>query len=186
MAATLESSAYGVIGFVALLRGINLGRRTVRMDALREVFEAQGFKSVKTLLASGNVIFQAKDANVAKLRAKIEDALQKAFGFQVHVILRSAKEIQALVDSEPFKGVRVTPQTRLYLTFLSETPKSPGKIIGRGYAMREATAGHLACALSPKQSTPDYMDTLSKRYGEELTTRNWNTVMKIHAAMQGK
>ncbi|MEX1247143.1 MAG: DUF1697 domain-containing protein [Anaerolineales bacterium] len=172
--------------YIAFLRGINLGGRTIKMDALRKVFEEQGFTGVKTLLASGNVIFETDAAGADKVRAKIEGAIKKTFGFDVHVILRSAKEIQALVDAEPFKGVKVTPQTRLYLTFLSETPKPPSTALGGGYAMREATTGHLACALSPKQSTPDYMDMLSKRYGENITTRNWNTVIKIRAAMQGK
>jgi uncharacterized protein (DUF1697 family) len=176
--------------YVAFLRGINLGRRTIKMDALRGVFDAQGFKDVHTLLASGNVVFESKSGSPTVVRAKIEAAIEKAFGFKVPVILRSAGEIRALIDEQPFSGVKLTPKTRLYITFLSEPPTS--KLItvqnprGSGSGIRAVTKGHIVSVLDAKDSTPDHMTFLSKEFGADITTRNWNTVLKVHALMQGK
>ena len=65
--------------YVAFLRGVNLGKRTVRSAELKAAFEAMGFAEVKTLLASGNVLFDA--ASARGLRQKIEAGLAAAFGF---------------------------------------------------------------------------------------------------------
>lgn len=172
--------------YVALLRGINLGKRQIKMDALRRTFEQQGYTDVKTLLASGNVVFAAEEASAETVRAKIETTIKEGFGFDVHVILRSAKEIQALVDSEPFKGVKVTPETRLYITFLSKPPKAATKALAGKHGIRAVAKTHVVSGLSGTDKTTDHMDLLVKEFGANITTRNWNTVMKIHAALQGK
>ena len=66
---------------VAFLRGINLGRRTIKMDALRKTFESAGYKNVKTILASGNVVFETNATDAKKLRADIEVTLSdKGYG----------------------------------------------------------------------------------------------------------
>ena len=63
--------------YAAFLRGVNLGKRTVKSAELKAAFEAMGFGNVKTLLASGNVLFDAKSAK--GLREKIESGLEQAF-----------------------------------------------------------------------------------------------------------
>ncbi|HLD93419.1 MAG TPA: DUF1697 domain-containing protein [Anaerolineales bacterium] len=174
--------------YVALLRGINLGKRQIKMAELKKVFETQGYQDVRTLLASGNVIFTAKETKATKLRSKIGVAIKKQFGFGVPVILRSEKEVQALIKSDPFKGVKAAPQTRFYITFLSELPRSklktPYNSMGGEYLMLAITKGHVVSVLGPKVKSPDVMDFLGEEFGSNITTRNWNTVKKIHAAMQ--
>lgn len=173
--------------YVALLRGINLGKRQIKMAELKALFERQGYKDVKTLLASGNAVLTAKDGKVKALQGKIENAIKVEFGFDVPVVLRSEKEIAALVKGDPFKGVKITPQTRLYITFLSESTKSklktPFKSMGGEFVISEITNGHVVSILGPKVSSPDVMDFLGKEFGKEITTRNWNTVTKIAKAM---
>jgi uncharacterized protein (DUF1697 family) len=175
--------------YVALLRGINLGKRQIKMAELKALFERQGYKDVKTLLASGNVIFTTKNGDAKTLRGKIEKAIKGEFGFDVPVILRSENEIAVLVKDNPFKSVKVTPKTRLYVTFLSEPSKSklkaPYKSMGGEFVIQAITKGHVASVLGPTVGSPDVMDFLSKEFGSNITTRNWNTVMKIHAAMEG-
>jgi len=172
---------------VAFLRGINVGGKTIKMDALRKMFEVLGYENVRTLLASGNVIFESKTASEDKLRAEIETGIKKSFGHDVHVILRSEKEIQELVKSDPFKGVKVTPKTRLYITLLSESPKSnlktPHKSMDGEYIIREINNKYVVNVLGPQVGTPDVMDFLGKEFGNKITTRNWNTMIKIHKAM---
>lgn len=170
--------------YVALLRGINLGKRQIKMAELKILFEELGFTDVRTLLASGNVVFAAKDAKPEALGSKIEAAIKEKFGFDVPVILRSEKEIGALVASNPFKGVKVTPQTRLYITFLSEPPKAKLKAPYKdGDFTLRAITNHLVSVLGPQTVSPDVMDFLGKQFGKDITTRNWNTVMKIAKAM---
>src|SRR5690349_7819174 len=107
--------------YVALLRGINVGGKMVAMSKLKAALEELGITDVKTLLNSGNVIF---DTNTSKelLRSKIEKHLEKTFGFHIYVLIRTMSDIKKIIDSKPFEKVPVTPQTRLYVTFLSDKP----------------------------------------------------------------
>ena len=79
--------------YVAFLRGLNVGGHTVKMDALRKHFEDLGFENVSTFIASGNVIFETKDAKPAALEKKIEQALERALGYEVATFLRTDKEV---------------------------------------------------------------------------------------------
>lgn len=173
--------------YVALLRGINVGGRQIKMDALRKTFEGLGAKNIKTLLASGNVVFETRDGSLESLRRKIEARIEKDFGFEVSVILRGEEEINQLIKSDPFKGVKVTPKTRLFITFLSKPaqvkPKIPVKTNG-DILVGRLVDGHITTVLTGTR-TPDAMDQLVKLFGRNITTRNWNTVQKIAAAMGG-
>ena len=95
---------------VAFLRGVNLGKRTVKSAELVAAFGALGFADAKTLIASGNVLFAARPS--AKLAAKLEAGLAAHFGFAIDVILRTQDEVRALVASAPFAGVELTDDAR--------------------------------------------------------------------------
>ncbi len=114
--------------YVAFLRGINVGGHTVKMAELKKAFEALGFRNVRTILASGNVVFDAAGPEKKALARKIEEALEKRWGFAIPVVLRAADELRALVAGDPFKGIVVTPETRLYITFLAEKKDSSLKL----------------------------------------------------------
>jgi uncharacterized protein (DUF1697 family) len=109
--------------YVAFLRGINVGgNNKIGMDELRQAFVSWGFANVKTVLASGNVIFEAKaDARLART---IEQNISKSFGINVSAIVRTIDDIRALAKADPFKNIKVTPRARLYVTFLADRPKS--------------------------------------------------------------
>lgn len=173
--------------YVALLRGINLGKRQIKMAELKTVFEGLDFSEVSTLLASGNVVFAARETT-ATLRTRIEAAIQEKYGFTVPVILRSEEEIRALVAGDPFKGVKAEKGTRLYITFLGGAPTSKLKAPYKegDFSLRQITKGHVASVLGPKTASPDIMDFLGKEFGKDITTRNWNTVLKIVKAMEIK
>src|SRR5262245_908722 len=114
--------------YVAFLRGINLGKRRVKNTQLQQIFESLGFEGIKVLIASGNVVFEAGESDEVKLTQTTEEALQAQLGFKVDTMLRSADEIQAMIDGDPFKGIDVTKQTRLYVTLLAEKSKSSLKL----------------------------------------------------------
>lgn len=171
--------------YTALLRGINLGGRTVKMDALRKMFEGMGYTDVGTLLASGNVVFAAKEKNAEVLRAAIEAQFAKTFGFSAHILLRSAAQIAALIKAAPFKAA---PGVRMHISFLGAPVKSklkiPYKFPQGNFRILALTKEYIAVVVEPKGSTLDYMDFLGKEFGEETTTRTWNTVEKIHQLLE--
>jgi uncharacterized protein (DUF1697 family) len=172
--------------FVAFLRGINVGgNKLIKMEDLKKCFAAIGFKNVKTILASGNVLFESSDADEDALAKKIADKLKAELGHDAGIQIRSIDEIQKLADREPFKKIKVTPETRLYLTFLPEKSKSKLKIpytnAEGDLKILEVTHREVCCtiSLSPGRGTTELMGFLEKEFGKNITTRNWNTVGKI-------
>ncbi|MGB7569001.1 MAG: DUF1697 domain-containing protein [Chitinivibrionales bacterium] len=174
------------IKYAAFLRGINVGgHKTVVMEDLKKAFASLGFQNVKTVLASGNVLFEAGMANPTDLSRQIGAYLEKTFGFEIGIVVRTIDGIQQLVDSQPFKNISVTPQIRLYVTFTSEKPRSAFKIPfespGKGLKILRFANGAVlsVVALSAGKGTIDLMGVLEKEFGKNITTRNWNTIIKM-------
>lgn len=176
--------------YVALLRGINVGgNKKVPMTEVKKVFELLGFTRIHPLLNSGNIIFQSSGKNTTILIKEIEQAILKHFGFEVPVLLQTDTQIESLIKADPFKKIQVTPNTRLYVTFLSANPQSKLKI---PYETKErdfkiiSTLDRAICSvltLSKERGTIDCMKILEIEYGKKITTRNWNTVVKIAGIM---
>jgi uncharacterized protein (DUF1697 family) len=172
--------------YAAFLRGVNLGKRSVKSADLKAAFEAIGFENVKTLLASGNVLFDAKAAK--GLKGKIEAGLQAEFGFEVGTVLRSIDELAAMVKSDPFKGVTESEAVKLHV-MLFDLPRPAGmKLEGLAgdfdfpgaterevfiYAYRKPDGTYLG------GSQLDVEKKLPK--GTLVTSRNWNTILKAIA-----
>lgn len=172
--------------YVAFLLGINVGTRSIKMAHLRELVETLGYKNVRTVAASGNVVFEAGNAKAPALVTKLEGALEKRFGFKVGVIVRSMNEIEQIIKRNPFKKVRITEHTRQYVTFMAEKPAHPQapRRVSHQYEILKVTEGEVFShlELSPAVKTPDVMKELGNSYGKKITTRNWNTIEKIAAA----
>lgn len=176
------------IRYSAFLRGINVGgNHKVPMAELKKTLEKLGFENVKTLIASGNVVFESSQLNVVKLKLTIEKELQQKFGFEVPTIIRTADYLGALIKTDPFKKIKVTPLTRLYVTFLGDKPakelKKPYLSEGKEFRILEVTDGEIfsVLELSPTNRTVDSMNYIQKKFGKNITTRNWNTVQKMAA-----
>jgi uncharacterized protein (DUF1697 family) len=87
----------------AFLRGINLGRnRRVSSAELRSLFAELGFENVDTFRTSGNVVFKARRETAARVGERIELGLADALGYEVAVFLRSASELRAIAEHQPF------------------------------------------------------------------------------------
>ncbi|MFB6888394.1 DUF1697 domain-containing protein [Kitasatospora sp. NPDC056327] len=114
-----------MITYIALLRSINVGGRTVTMERLRGLFTELGLEGVRSYIQTGNVFFTAEEHPAgsperAALTRRIEAHLAESLGYPVPVMLRTVEEIEAVLAAEPFKDVEVTPDLRLTLNFLSE------------------------------------------------------------------
>ncbi len=105
---------------IAFLRAINVGGHVVKMDALRKQFEALGLTDVETFIASGNVLFTSRAANLAALEKKIETRLQSAFGYEVRTFVRTEAEVCAIAGYKPFSPGAMAGAGALCVGFLAE------------------------------------------------------------------
>lgn len=119
--------------YIALLRGINVGgNRIIKMAELKNVLEALGLKDAKTYIQSGNVLFRSDD-DAFNIQDKIEKEINRVWGFDVPVVLRSAKELEQLINNCPFSDEEIktaeqaSGKESLYISFMANVP-SPEKI----------------------------------------------------------
>jgi uncharacterized protein (DUF1697 family) len=110
--------------FVALLRAINVGGRTVKMERLRDHLTSLGLRDVQTFIASGNVIFDSRARDAAGLERKIESHLLASLGYEVATFVRSAAAVAAVAAHEPFPAAECAAVgTSLYVAFLRAEPQ---------------------------------------------------------------
>ena len=119
--------------YVALLRAVNVGGRTVKMDKLCAMFEGMKLRNVQSFIASGNVIFEST-ASEASLESRIEKELAKSLGFEVPTMVRSCAEVATIAKYAPFPKLSA-PAGRggLYVGFLKSKPDAAA--VGRVMAM---------------------------------------------------
>jgi uncharacterized protein (DUF1697 family) len=109
--------------YIAFLRGINVGGHRVKMDHLRDLFEALGFAKVSTFIASGNVIFDSPANDVAAMERQIEKHLHQSLGYEAHTFVRTPVQLASIVASCPFAAEEVeTPGHSLHVGFLRDVP----------------------------------------------------------------
>lgn len=105
--------------YIALLRAINVGGHTVKMQQLRALFEAQGYTNVTTYIASGNVIFHAPKQDTTRLAARIETHLHTALGYAVATFIRTPAELAAIAAYQPFPPDQLAAATAFNVAFLA-------------------------------------------------------------------
>jgi uncharacterized protein (DUF1697 family) len=111
---------------VSLLRGVNVGGHLIKMDALRVLYESLGLRKVETFIQSGNVIFTTQARDRAALARRIEDAIEKKFGFRSDVILRNAAELRDALARNPFAERTDIDPAKLLISFLACDPDPEG------------------------------------------------------------
>lgn len=165
--------------YAAFLRGVM--PMNAKMPDLKRAFEAAGFTEVKTVLSSGNVVFNARAAAEGALERKAEAAMEKALGRSFPTIVRSVAALQELLASNPFRAFRLEPGAKRIVTFLRHPPAKkielPDELEGaRIYAVKGGEA-FSAYVRTPKG--PVFMTLIEKTFGKQQTTRTWDTVAKI-------
>jgi uncharacterized protein (DUF1697 family) len=171
--------------YVALLRGINVGgNNVIPMNALAKTFERMGFDSVKTYIASGNVLFRTGGGEPRAIEASIERALSKAHAYDARVVLRSHAEMAQYVKDLPRTWKRLDPEMRYNMLFLRHEVDSRSILEGLapkpgieqvwyrpGIVYWSAHTSDLARTSMVKLS--------SKGIYKHVTVRNLNTTRKI-------
>jgi uncharacterized protein (DUF1697 family) len=108
--------------YVSMLRAVNVGGTSViKMDALRRVYESMGLKDVRTLLASGNVVFRSRIDDREQLVKRIMQEIERQLELEVEVILRSLAEIESIVERGPVLSPRAD-MAKLHVMFLAGVP----------------------------------------------------------------
>jgi uncharacterized protein (DUF1697 family) len=161
---------------------VNVGGRKVNMKRLKEVFGDLGLTDVVTYVQSGNVVFRSDGVVEAK---PIEGAIEAEFGIDVTVILRTDKEMAAVVKRNPYlAGGGTADRSKLYVTFLADKP-AKGALEGVELAKfapdefqllgRELYL-HYPNGYGRTKLSNDFFERRTKL---RATTRNWNTVTKL-------
>lgn len=174
--------------YLALLRGINVGgNRKVAMAKLRQTFEELGLENVRSLIASGNVIFSSDIKNRSELLKLLESAIEKDFGFRVDVLIHDLAEVEKLVKAIPRAWVN-DKQTKCDVIFLWPSVDS-SKILAKLPANQEiedvkyvpgAVLWRLDREKASKSRIPKIVGTPLYK---QMTIRNPNTVRRIYQIM---
>jgi len=164
--------------YAAFLRGVM--PTNCKMPELKKAFEKAGFTDVRTLLGSGNVIFDAPKTPIPALETKVEAAMQKSLGRSFLTIVRPIDELRALIESDPFKGVKLKPDSKKIVTFLRKPPTGLEIPVEQDNARILKLEGNdLFTVYSPTPKGPVFMKLIEKAAGgKEQTTRTWDTVQK--------
>jgi len=172
----------------AFLRGINLGKRQMKMAELKTCLEAAGFTDVKTVLASGNVRLSA-DGTEAQVKAGLEEAIADRFGFAVGVVLRGEDALATMLAGHPFgaldPGADLTRHVLMFDQPLPQgisIPDRPGDTeILRVDARDIYIAAYRQANGRYTEHVEDVLKPLYDMLGKGVldTMRNWNTIEKI-------
>jgi uncharacterized protein (DUF1697 family) len=174
---------------VALLRGINVGgKNLIRMPALKACFEENGFEDVVTYIQSGNVLFTAPTTPAAELTRRIEAMLAEAFDYLPTVVVRTRRQMRAIVDRAP-KGFGSEPAKYRYdLIFLKE-PLAAKVALQSVPTKQGVDAAHPGTGvlyfsrLSAKASQSRLSRIVSSPIYASVTIRNWNTTTRLLSMM---
>lgn len=156
----------------------------MRNDKLCTVFEETGFSNVRSVISSGNIIFESDRTNILEIETEIEHALLAKLGFHTTAIIRNEAQLQKLVTAKPF-GDRIHG-TDLYL--LATFTKNPLKMHLELPYQSPGKTYQVICAIDDTvftvtdntlTKTPDVMVWLEKELGKGISSRSWNTILRI-------
>ena len=168
--------------YVAFLRGVM--PTNAKMPALKRSFEAAGFKNVRTVLGSGNVVFDAPKTAESALERKAEAAMAKHLGRSFYTIVRPAEALRVLLEADPYAAFDVPADAKRFVTFLREPPAArisfPVEADRARILARKDREVFTACLVGAKGAV--FMTLIEKTLGKNVTTRTWDTVRKCASA----
>jgi uncharacterized protein (DUF1697 family) len=171
--------------YAAFLRGVNVGGVNLKMADVADALTEAGFAEVRTILASGNIVLQAR-ANADTVRAKAETALRQRFGYEAWVLVYPIDTVRAIVDGYPFEAERDGYQS--YVTFVSDA-----QVLDELAALADQAPADEKICRGPDSAGVIYWQVAKnhtldstigktmgkKRYKSSTTTRNVRTLAKV-------
>ena len=167
--------------YAAFLRGVSPINAT--MPQLRSAFEAAGFKDVRTVISSGNVVFDAGRASEPSLQRMAEAAIREQMGREFLTIVRPVRALRALLASDPFGEFQVGPREKRIVTFLRDRPRRPLKLALpvelHGARILRVRGREIFTVYVPHPKGAVFMGLIEQTFGKALTTRSWDTVARV-------
>jgi uncharacterized protein (DUF1697 family) len=170
---------------ITMLRGVNVGgHKTIKMESLRGLCESLGFLDAQTYVQSGNVVFRTKGRDLSTVTRRIENGIERGFGFRPSVIARTLAELRDLIARNPFAARPGIDPSKLLVTFLSAEPDAEAreKVLGMKVEPEELRIdGRELYTYFPNgMARPKVpMALIEKTLRTPATGRNWNTVRKL-------
>ena len=173
--------------YLAFLRGINVGgHKKIKMADLRILLEQEGFSKVTTYIQSGNIVFTSKVEPTVVLKNKIASILKNAYKFDVPVVVRTAEQLQKVVEDNPFTNSKDLAENKLYFALLQQKPDSKNINVLSSIGFENdalvitPTCVYLQYSLgaSKAKCTNNFIEQKLK---VSATTRNYKTMQKMLA-----
>ncbi len=171
--------------WAALLRGVNVGgNRKLPMAELKAFVEALGCRDVRTLLASGNVVFETDDRDGSDLERLLEREAKARLALETDFLLRDAAELKQAIAANPFGEAAEVRPSHLLVVFGREAwPADLPEKVARAYDGPEQLGvhgRHLYVDYVEGQGRSKLPQALAKlKLPRAATGRNWNTVLKL-------
>ncbi len=173
--------------YIGLLRAVNVaGHNKVAMAALRELLVGLGMREVRSLLQSGNLVFESDLGTTERLERILEDAAERELKLRTRFFLRTRDEWNRVVADNPFREEARRDPSRLLVMFLKQAPDRT-----RVAALEQAIKGREIIGTKGRQAYIVYPDGIGRsrltgrlietKLGTPGTARNWNTVLKLEA-----
>ena len=169
--------------YVAFLRGVS--PLNAKMPELKRCFEEAGFMNVKTVLGSGNVVFDTNLRSDAAVERQAELAMEKGLDRVFRTIARSVASLEELLATDPYTEHGIPPEAKRVVSFLREerAPKKALPLIADHASAFLQRGREVYCAYVPNpQNGPVFMKLIETAYGKDITTRTWETVRKCAKA----
>lgn len=173
--------------YVLLLRGINVGGHRLPMAELREVLQAAGCSNVTTYIQSGNAVVTAPKADPSVNAKAWSQAISDYTGYSVPVVVRTESELAQVVANNPFPHADPRTVHVMFLNYSVESSCLTGSEGQSNPGEEHALVGshiylHLPQGMS-RARLPGALEKLLSRLDRpaDVTTRNWNTVVKLHS-----
>jgi uncharacterized protein (DUF1697 family) len=167
--------------YISMLRGVNVGGKTMHMTDLRGLYESLDLKNVETYVQSGNVVFDTAVQDIPRWVGLLEGQIRLKFGYSVSIIIRETGDFQRVITTNPFLQGRSEDPLKLHVTFLQQPPSAmqwtnlkipdPGPdefSPGKEEVFLFCPGGYGRTKLSNT--------FFEKQLNMPATTRNWNTV----------
>lgn len=165
--------------WVALLRGVNVNGITVRSADLAQLFRDLGFSDVRTVLASGNVVFTIDATSQANLKMRIEAGLRERFNYEAWIVLVPYDTLESIIDGYPFTQ---DADHHAYVIFTSEDA-THDDVLAEAPGDEEVAGGsgvvYWRCPKGKSLDTRFAKHIAKARFKATTTSRNINTLRKL-------
>jgi len=176
---------------IALLRAVNVGGRSLAMAGLKAMFDELGFPGARTLLQTGNVVFESGKRSGAALESFLEARTAQRFDLKAGYVVRSAVEWVRIVADNPFPREAERDPARLVVMPLKAAPAKPdlaalqAAIVGREIVHSKGQTLYIVYPDGIGQSKLT-VSLIERKLATRGTCRNWNTTLKLLAMVEGK